>query len=241
MKQRAAGVQALVGGVCASFSIVLGYLPIAFSFGVAAVQAGLAPGMAVLASLLVYAGASQFLLVSLLASGAGLWTAIPTVLLMNARHVLYGPAMAAQLPRQRPHAVPVPCLAFGLTDEVFATAMSKMHTVGEGAREHWLFGLQIGAYAAWVGGTFVGVLFVAQVDGWPAAVREGLSFVLPALFFSLLLESGPRHWWRPIVVAAITAAVLLCVLPGYHALALAILAGAFGQVALPCGKQRAAR
>ncbi|WP_435338026.1 AzlC family ABC transporter permease, partial [Acinetobacter sp. LH3_13] len=67
----------MLAGLTASLSVATGYLPIAFSFGVAAVQAGLAPSIAVLASVLVYAGASQFLLISLLASGAGLWTALP--------------------------------------------------------------------------------------------------------------------------------------------------------------------
>lgn len=179
--------------------------------------------------MLVYAGASQFLLISLLASGAGLWTALPTVLLMNARHVLYGPALQVVLgPRQR---LATPWLAFGLTDEVFATAMSKMQGVPEAEREHWFLGLQLGAYAAWVGGTVMGVTLVGEVDRWPAAVREGLAFVLPALFFALLLEAGVLRWWRAVLTAAVVAAVLVRFIPGYHALALAILCGALAHAA----------
>ncbi|WP_312840162.1 AzlC family ABC transporter permease [Delftia tsuruhatensis] len=223
------GARPLAAGLTASLSVATGYLPIAFSFGVAAVQAGLAPSIAVMASVLVYAGASQFLLISLLASGTGLWTALPTVLLMNARHVLYGPALQVVLgPRQR---LATPWLAFGLTDEVFATAMSKMQRVPEAEREHWLLGLQLGAYAAWVGGTVMGVTLVGEVDRWPAAVREGLAFVLPALFFALLLEAGVLRWWRAVLTAAVVAAVLACFIPGYHALALAILCGALAHAA----------
>lgn len=221
----------ILTGVAVSFSIALGYLPIAFSFGVAAIQAGLSPAIAMLTSLLVYAGASQFLLISLLASGAGLWAAVPTVLLMNARHVLYGPALAVHIPSQHV-CLATPWLAFGLTDEVFATAMSKMSLVPQAQRDHWLLGLQMGAYAAWVGGTAVGVIFVREVEHWPSAVRDGLAFVLPALFFSLLLEYGIRQWWRPILIAAATAAGLGLFLASHHALVLAILAGALGQVVL---------
>lgn len=224
-------INAVGAGLSASLSIALGYLPIAFSFGVAAIQAGLPASIAMLTSILVYAGASQFLLISLLSSGAGLWTALPTVLLMNARHVFYGPALATLTSHQRGQ-VATPWLAFGLTDEVFATAMSKIHTVAEDQRDHWLLGLQIGAYASWVGGTAIGVLFVGEVANWPAAVRDGLAFVLPALFFSLLLEIGLRRWWRPMLVAAIAAIVLGGFLASYHALALAIVAGALGQVLL---------
>jgi 4-azaleucine resistance transporter AzlC len=217
-------IRALGSGATGSLSIAAGYLPIAFSFGVAAIQAGLSPAVTVLISVLVYAGASQFLLISLLASGAGIWTALPTVMLMNARHVFYGPALVPSL--LAPPQLRTPWLAYGLTDEVFATAMSKMRSVAAADREYWLLGLQAGAYASWVGGTLIGVLLVSEVGNWPLAVREGLSFVLPALFFALLLETGIRKWWCPIVVAALTAALLSLFIANYNALALAILAGA---------------
>ncbi len=223
------GARAVVSGLSTSLAVAAGYLPIAFSFGVAAVQAGLGPGIAVLASVLVYAGASQFLLVSLLASGAGWWTALPTVLLMNARHVLYGPAVQAMMgPRQ---SLATPWLAFGLTDEVLATATSKMQAVAEADREHWLVGLQLGAYAAWVGGTLAGVLLVGEAGQWPVAVREGLAFVLPALFFALLLEAGVLRWWRAVLAAMVAAAVLSLFVAAHHALALAILCGALAHAA----------
>lgn len=223
-----AAIQAVLAGVAASFSIAVGYLPIAFSFGVAAVQAGLDSRIAMLTSLLVYAGASQFLMISLLVSGAGMWTALPTVLLMNARHVLYGPALAAQAPDPRA-TLATPWLAFGLTDEVFATAMSKMPRVTPERRDPWLLGLQLGAYAAWVGGTAIGVTFVRRVEHWPDAVRDGLAFVLPALFFALLLETGIRRWRVPLLASTGAAVVLGFFLASHHALALAILAGALGQ------------
>lgn len=221
---RVSGGRALVAGLSASLSVAAGYLPIAFSFGVAAVQAGLDPAIAMLASVLVYAGASQFLLVSLLASGAGLWTVLPTVALMNARHLLYGPALQAVLGTGRGMATP--WLAFGLTDEVFATAMSKMPGVAQADREPWFLGLQSGAYAAWVGGTAMGVVLVGEVGQWPSAVRDGLAFVLPALFFALLLESGVLRWWRPVLAAGVAALGLGMFMAAYHALALAIVFGA---------------
>ncbi|WXL24225.1 AzlC family ABC transporter permease [Ectopseudomonas mendocina] len=220
-------IRAFGSGLTDSLSVAAGYLPIAFSFGVAAIQAGLPAAIAILASVIVYAGASQFLLISLLASGAGIWTALPTVMLMNARHVLYGPALIPGL--SAPPQLRSPLQAFGLTDEVFATAMSKLPSINEADREHWLLGLQIGAYASWVGGTIVGVLLVAEVGNWPVSVREGLSFVLPALFFALLLETGVRRWMLPILAAALTAAVLGLFIANYNALVVAILVGAVVQ------------
>ena len=57
-------------GLMASVPIVLGYLPIAFSFGVAATRAGFSMAEATALSVLIYAGASQFLALALVTSGA---------------------------------------------------------------------------------------------------------------------------------------------------------------------------
>lgn len=220
-----AALQPVAAGMGSSLSIAVGYVPIGFSFGVAAVQAGLPEVIALLTSLVLYAGASQFLLISLISAGAGLWTAVPTVLLMNARHLLYGPTIVAAIPRQHGK-LGSQWLSFGLTDEVFATAMSRLPSVAPGRRDHWLLGLQLGAYVAWAGGTALGVVFVREVDLWPEAVRDGLAFVLPALFLSLLLETGLRQWWISILAAATVASALCVFVATHHALAVGILAGA---------------
>ena len=218
-------IRALLRGLVASLSIAVGYLPIAFSFGLAAVEAGLSPNATLLISAAVFAGASQFLLIALLVSGAAWWTAVPTVLLMNARHLFYGPALVNRLPA-RTAPLPAPLLAFGLTDEVFATALSKVDRVPAAERETWLVGLQLGAYSAWLLGTWLGTRLSGRIDLLPDFARDALGFVLPALFLSLLLEIGVARWKTPILVAAASAAVLLAVLPAHHALALGIVAGA---------------
>ncbi len=211
-------------GLVSSTSIAVGYLPIGFSFGVAAVQADLPASIAIFVSLCVYAGASQFLLVSLLTSGAGVWAAVPAVLMMNARHVLYGPSLAPALHSGAPE-VPTSLLSYALTDEVYATAMGRMPSVPEEQREGWLLGLQSGAFVAWVGGTFAGTLFVREVETWSSAVRAGLDFVLPALFLALLIESDLRRWRIAIGVAAGVTALCALSMQAHNALVAGILAG----------------
>lgn len=218
-------MNAFKGGLRESLPIVLGYLPIAFSFGLTAVQAGLSPWVAVAASVLVYAGGSQFVLIGLLAAGTQVLTVVATVVLMNARHLLYGATVAVSLDAQR--RVPRLCLAFGLTDEVFASAMNRITTVPLPQREHWLLGLQIGAYASWVAGTVVGACVGAGlIQGWPI-IKESLTFVLPALFLALLLGGD---WHRNRLPIAVTVAVavlaLLGGLPGHLAILLAMFSGA---------------
>lgn len=212
-------------GLISSLSVAAGYLPIAFSFGLAALQAGLSPFITILTSVVVYAGASQFVLITLMTSGAGWLTAVPTVLLMNARHLFYGPALLNRLPRHD-KSLPPPLLAYGLTDEVFATALGKLKDIPQPSREAWYVGLQAGAYASWVGGTILGVTLSSSFQNPPVFVEAALSFILPGLFFALLLESGVLRAARTIVVTAVATIVLILFLPSYHALALGMLIGA---------------
>ena len=216
-------------GLSASVAIAAGYFPVAVSFGLSAMEAGLSPLLVFMISVLVFAGASQFLMISLLAGGAGVWASVPTVLLMNARHMFYGPALQTHMPTA-PMGVPSPALAFGLTDEVFATALGQIERVPLERRPAWFLGLACGAYAAWLGGTAVGVLLVGQLQAWPDWLQHALGFVLPALFFTLLLDAKPGRWKAAIGGAVVGALLLLQWLPAHHALALAIVLGAAAHV-----------
>lgn len=48
----------------------------------------------------MYAGASQFLVVALLASGSSIWLTALTVIALDIRHVLYGPALYNLIPNK---------------------------------------------------------------------------------------------------------------------------------------------
>lgn len=211
-------------GLVASLPIITGYLPVAFSFGVAALQAGLPASTAMLISALVFAGGSQFVMVGLLSGGGGLLTVLPTVLLMNARHLLYGAPVAALLPAGRPRPL-APALAFGLTDEVFATAISSLPLVPAAQRARWMIGLQLGAYAGWLAGTASGLAMGAQLVAQLPLLSGMLAFVLPGLFLALLLSLGGQ-WVLPATCAVFVTCLLLPRWPGPVVVPLAMLAGA---------------
>lgn len=223
-------LQGFVRGLGASLSVVLGYLPIAFSFGLAASQAGWPAFVTMLSSVILYAGASQFILIALMGSGAGWLTAVLTVLLMNARHLFYGPALLTRLAGPEGPRMAAPWLAFGLTDEVFATAIARLDSLPVAMREAWYLGLQLGAYLAWAAGTVLGVVLSHRFQDPPVFLEAALGFILPALFFAFLLDSEVRRNLHTILATAVAALVLLTFLPSYHALALAILIGAFASM-----------
>lgn len=216
---------ALLRGLAASAALVAGYLPIAFSFGLTAIQAGLSPEAAVLTSAVVFAGASQFVLVALIAAGGGILGTVPAIWLINARHLFYGPAVFDAMGHAR-RRLPLPVLAYGLTDEVMATAVARIQAVPEPVREIWYLGLWLGAYAAWVAGTALGALLGADVPADWTWLRAGFDFILPALFLSLLLDLDPRRFRWPMAGGALTAAAALAVLPVNVAIAAGMLAGA---------------
>ena len=188
-------------GVIAALPIALGYFPIAFAFGVAATGAGLTGWEAAALSLIIYAGASQFLALALLTSGAALPVAAFTLIAMNLRHVLYGPALmkAAAAGAGKSKAW---LWAWGLTDEVFGAALGELAR-GRRFAEPYMFGLGLPAYAAWVGGTVAGAMAGGgALEGWPV-LEAGLSFLLPALFLALLLSILTRPQVPVILVAGV--------------------------------------
>ena len=213
-------------GLCDSLPIAAGYLPIAFAFGVAAVQAGLSPWLATLVSGIVFAGGAQFVFISLLTAGGTVLTVALTVLLINTRHLLYGHPIVELLGKGKRSFSPF-FLAFGMTDEVFATAVSRMEGIESKNREHWYVGLQIGAYLSWVAGTILGATIGSEVLARFPPLSDGLSFVLPAFFFSLLLSMKGRVLCSPTIAGALVTAGLLLYLSAAAAIPLGIVVGAF--------------
>ena len=211
-------------GLGTSVPLIFGYFPIAFSFGVAASQSGLSGLEAVSMSLIMYSGAAQFLAIALLASGMPLAIAALTLIGMGLRHMLYGPSLLrhAEAHAGTRHAW---AWAYGLTDEVFAAALGELAR-GRRFSEPFMFGLGLGAYAAWVSGTLAGALAGGgALEAWPA-VNAGLGFMMPALFLSLLLSILTRAQVPVISVAAAATVAVTVLWSGTAGLLAGMIAGA---------------
>jgi len=182
-----------------------GYVPVAISFGLIAVQAGFSAWEAVVISFLIYAGTSQFLFVSMVATGVPLWLVTLMTLLINARLVVYGPNMAPLLPQSRWW----PWLMHGLTDQLFALAHTRIPQLPVEQRLGWFAGASLLAWSGWVVGTAVGAVAGAELTArWPL-LGQAMSFALPALFVVLLIPRFTSRIWAATIGATIFVAALL--------------------------------
>lgn len=168
-------------GVRDSIPIIVGVIPFGITCGIMAIKAGLSPVETLLMSLLVFAGAAQFIAITMISSGVtsiGMITF--TTLLVNLRHLLMGASLAPymlKLPR------PIQALlAFGMVDETYALTISRTHRTGYSA--NYQFGANTTAYVVWILSTAVGISLGSYI-GDPMA--WGLDFAMPATFLALLV------------------------------------------------------
>lgn len=221
-------------GLVTALPIALGYFPIAFSFGVAATRAGLSGYEAFGLSLIIYAGAAQFLALALITGGAPVLVAAFTLVAMNIRHVLYGPALIKRVgPTARTRYAWA--WAFGLTDEVFGAALGALARGKAVFSEAFMFGLGLAAYGSWLAGTALGAFAGgAALQNYPL-IDAGLSFMLPALFLSLLLSILSRLQLPVIAVAMAATVVVTLVWSGTAGILAGMILGALTGLALGRG------
>src|SRR5438552_9223616 len=189
-------------------------------FGVLARQAKLSIVDALLMSGLVYAGASQFVALSL-------WTAIPfpvttiirTTFIVNMRHLLMGASLRPWFSKLSPWKVY--SSVFFMVDESWALTMSDFAKGGRDAG--FLLGSGFILYIAWVSSAVVGRTVGAWIQN-PA--QWGMDFAFTAVFLALLVgmwkgKSNLLPWG----VAAAVAVAAAHWLPGKRYILLGRIAG----------------
>lgn len=212
-----------VKGATDALALLGGYVSVAISFGVIALQSGFSVWETIAISVFIYAGASQFLFVAMVASGAPLWLVVVMTLLINARHVVYGPNIAPYLTKSPWWLV----LLHGLTDQIFALAHTRLPQLEPNERLGWFAGAALLAWFSWIGGTALGAIAGAElIAQWPL-LGEVLPFALPALFLVLLAPKFDTMLWT-VSLAGTSLVALILKLIGYPnaAIPLAALCGA---------------
>ncbi|MER7461609.1 AzlC family ABC transporter permease [Streptomyces sp. NPDC097981] len=225
-RARAAGA----AGFGQAVPVMLGYVPVAFAFGVLGHTAGLPWWALVAMSAFVYGGSSQFAALQLLAVGAAPYAVVLTTFVVNLRHLLLSAAIAPRLAgwRRREQAL----FAYELTDEAFAVHSAQYADRAERPKAE-VFTFNTAVHGSWVAGTLVGVLAGDLVTDVEAL---GLDYALPAMFMALL-AAGIITDRRGLAVAVVAGAgavgLTLLSLQYWAVLAAAAAAATFGLVIAP--------
>lgn len=183
----------LYDGLKAGFPIVIGYLPIGMAFGLLARNVGVPFGENCLFSILVFAGASQFMALDLLRAGIATGDIVLATFLLNLRHMVMSASLAARLNNINKKWLPI--IAFGITDETFSVA-----SLQEGKlTSAFLLALNGISHGAWIGGTATGYVVGTIL---PETVQISLGVGLYAMFTAILTPEIKKS------MAALTLAAL---------------------------------
>lgn len=210
--------------------VAMGYIPLGTVFGFLFVQAGGAWWLAISASLLVYAGAAQYMMIPLLAAGMSVPGIALATLIINSRHVFYGLSLLNRLPGsgwRRWYMV------FGLTDETYSVITTLPPATS--ARDMLL--VTVLNQCWWVLGTALGAVIGAQAN----VTLAGLDFALVALFCVLTVEQWrTRKSATPLWVALLAFAIAWPV-SARHAMVISIALSVLVVVFLELLRQRSSR
>lgn len=164
--------------------ILLTYFFLAAGFGIMLQQAGLGAGWAAFASIFIYSGAFQYVVVSFLCAGTSLVTVALTALIMDSRQFFYGFSFLEDF---RKGGWKYPYLVWSLTDETYAL-LTSLVIPAELDRPTVEFWLQLLCQLIWVLGSVFGAVMGAAIP----FDFEGIDFLMTALFVTIVIDQWKR-------------------------------------------------
>lgn len=165
--------------------IIMGFIPIAMAFGILCKTAEITLLESLGFSMIVFAGASQFIAVNLLIAGASIGEIILTTLLVNFRHFLFAASLSPKITKDMKNAAAL--IAFGLTDEIFSVASLKDKELSK----EYMITLESCAYFALAIGTVVGYVLGGIL---PNVVQLSMGIALYALFTAILVPEMKKSF-----------------------------------------------
>ena len=176
-----------------SVPILVGFLPLGTAYGILMAKAGYNFLWSGLASLVVYAGSLQMLMVGFLTASTPLLTVIVTSLLLNSRHIFYGLSF---LEKFNSYGAWKYFLIYGLPDESYSLLCS--YVPRDDVEEKWIGFSMLGG--------LIGALLPFDM--------AGIDFALTALFIVIFLDQLKAGTSKLPAVVSIVASLLCLVLLG---------------------------
>ncbi len=188
-----------IKGITDGIPICLGYLSVAFAFGIFAVSNGLTSAEAVLISMTNVTSAGQLAAVPIMVSGGTLIELALSQFIINLRYALMSVSLSQKFDKSVRLADRF-IIAFINTDEVFAVASSK-NEVGKA----YMFGLILTPYIGWSAGTAIGAI---AGNILPAIVISALGIAIYGMFIAIVVPPAREN--KHILFCVILAIILSC-------------------------------
>jgi 4-azaleucine resistance transporter AzlC len=213
--------------------VMMGYIPVSFTFGLLAVQGGIDIWIAVLISMTNLTSAGQFAGINLIIAGAPMVEISVAMLVINIRYML----MSLSLSQKLPSFVSLfkrSAIAFGITDEIFAIASLEKRVI----TFPYMMGLVVAPYWGWAFGTLLGGLSTSLL---PPLLQNSMGIALYAMFIALLVPAAKhsKAALAVILIAAFTSSafkwmpVLNQISSGWSIIISAVFASAVGALLYP--------
>ena len=160
--------------------IFAGYAALGIGYGIYMKASGFSTQLAVILSIIMYAGAGQFVAVGMMLGPFTLFGNFLLMVLVNARHIFYGISM---LDKYKDMGALRWYLAFAMTDETFSINCTV--TPPENVSRKWFyFFITLLDHSYWVFGTALGCLCGALMN----FNTRGIDFVMTAIILVIFLN-----------------------------------------------------
>lgn len=172
-----------------SLPIMCSYLFVGMAYGMMMQEAGFGWYLSLVISMTVYTGAFQFVLITLLSSGASFLTIGITAFLMNSRQLFYSLTFLEEfrkMGRKKPYMI---CT---LTDETYAVNLT-LEDADEKKKQDIMFYVALFSRGYWMAGSVLGAV-IGQLVPFDL---EGIDFCMTALFIIIFIDQwqqAKNHW-----------------------------------------------
>lgn len=188
-------------GIYDGIPICLGYISVAFAFGIFATQSGLSLLETLLISMTNVTSAGQLAAVPIICGGGSLIELGMAQFTINLRYALMSLSLSQKVDKSV-RSLDRLVIAFVNTDEVFAVASEKKGLLGKS----YLYGLIITPWLGWTLGTFLG----AAAGGiLPEIIISSLGIAIYGMFIAIVVPEAKIN--KPTALCVFIAAFLSCV------------------------------
>ncbi|MCH5268448.1 MAG: AzlC family ABC transporter permease [Lachnospiraceae bacterium] len=220
-------------GIRDGIPIALGYISVSFTFGLMAVDAGLAWWQAVLISVCNLTSAGQFMGLDIMAAGGTYLEMALAQFIINLRYALMSISLSQKVDSHF-QGVSRLGLGFFMTDEIFGVAASRK---GEVSRSYFL-GLSTLPLLGWTLGTLAGALLGGVL---PPILQSAMGIAIYGMFLAIIIPKArdDAQYLRVIVIAVILSCcfrylpVLDKVSSGFAIIICAVMASVIGAIFYP--------